>query len=173
MVVNEQEAKVRKRYRLSPEQSIKDIPVSSERIFYIILLDFGWNTSNAEVVLRNKRVLGDKIGEHILVELTTEEQRKYFCNLFDIKKRAGPFLAICGSHPKDLKNKNSSEAKGVIVDLGKIDETEIVPLFQEIVNTIGQPSFVKAVKWRYRLRVLKKKLKGKGLLNIVSYLLKM
>jgi hypothetical protein len=166
MALNEQEAKIRWRYKLSPNQSEKDVPLLPKGVFYLILLDFGWNTPNAEAVRSNKQALGDKIGEHLLLELTTEEQRNYFSDLFDIKRKTGPFVVICDSHPKSHR-RGSSKTTGITVDFSKIEEAEIVPLFHDIVDAIDQPGFVKSVKWKYRLSMIKKRLKGKGLLSIV------
>lgn len=142
--------KVRGSFRFSITQNANQIPSIQESFFYIVLLENDWNTPSTLALKNNKEKFINELGGHMLIEPTTETQKKELRKLFHSEEELEPLLIICQSYPiKWSKSLNANE--GLKISLGPLDEQSVIKVLKFIAEEINKEEFLKKLKWKDRI----------------------
>lgn len=150
--------KVRGLFRFSRSQNANQIPFIQEGLFYIVLLENDWNTHSTLALKNNKEKFINELGGHMLIEPTTETQKKELRKLLHSEEELEPLLIICQSHPLEWsKLLNANE--GLKISLGSLDEQTVIKVLKFVVEEINNEEFLKKLKWKDRIISVQNKIK--------------
>ena len=158
---------IKNTFELAPGQSLRDVP-SLARGFYILVIDHGWVTPIGKAFRENLDIFKQRLGKHVLILLSTQEQTKEARAKFRSNKEHEPTLVVTVRHPATWDPKEDAE-EGVKIALGSLDSPESLPLHLEsLADALNLPEFVAAEKWDVRKRILKKYLKKVPVVDVLA-----